>query len=330
LASADAQPVVLTDAEANEIDIRVQRSGTYTITGTVIDSTGSIPERHAVSIVRIEANSMSSTRIETRPGGGFIARGLIPGEYGIRAEILGEPEVREMGYVPIRIDNSDVENIVVAMAKAIRVSGSVVFEDVTPPRDANRIMIRLATDRTSGERFGYGAPASATVKEDWTFELAGVVGPQALAVSNLPAKWIVRQIRFRGKDITDLTTDLTGANDPSALQIILTTKGAEVTGHVVDEKGNLLSDGRVYMFNADRERRRDLSATMTVSAAIRDGTFTIGPARPGEYLIAALASEDMPVIFGGTLLDRVTSSAQRITLRENDRRTIELRAWTPK
>jgi hypothetical protein len=60
-----------------------------------------------------------------------------------------------------------------------------------------------------------------------------------------------------------------------------------------------------------------------------DGTFTIGPVRAGEYVIAAVSGLSMARLFDRSaradIAERIAKGGERIVLVENDKHSIDLR-----
>ena len=138
---ADAQPVVVSSAEVGPIEIRLQRNRTFRITGMAIDSSGAPIANPNVNLVSVTptGSSSSSSSIQTKPGGQFIASGVTPGDYAIQVSTgswrFPNPEDkqdREMGYVPVRVDAEDIDGLVVATSKPAKVAGRIVFEGGAP------------------------------------------------------------------------------------------------------------------------------------------------------------------------------------------------------
>ena len=98
-----AADVTLTSSDASGIDVRVQRTGGRTVTGTVVDAAGMPANGAMVSAVSVEEFSRSGSA--TVRDGAFSIAGLLPGAYMLRATIggqrLGDPNPpsreREMG-----------------------------------------------------------------------------------------------------------------------------------------------------------------------------------------------------------------------------------------
>ena len=324
MSEAEGQVVELTSGDFGDIEIRMQRGRAYRVTGTALDSQGGPVTQ--VSLVHVEGNSTSSSGTQADRTGHFTVGGLSPGEYAIRAEVgnrfnPADTREREVGYVPFRIDGSDVEGLVVTTARGATLTGRVAFEGAPPTASSIRITLRATPGQSMTMLMG--PPPSAELKPDLTFTLAGVFGTQAVAVNGVPRGWIVKEVRLGDRDITDRPADFK-SND--RLDILLSNRGAILTGRVIPAAGAEASDYRVVLSPAERER---WSAMSLAGAAMPkpDGTFSLGPVRAGDYLIALVRSDDMPV-FGSTTngMELIAKIAQRVTLLEDDRQQIELTA----
>jgi hypothetical protein len=123
----------------------------------------------------------------------------------------------------------------------------------------------------------------------------------------------VKSIRYDGKEIVDEPTEFNDNSDPSALEVVLSNRGAVVTGRVVDDSGNGVGRALVLMFRGDGTRLDVPLISRT--AASSAGAFRIGPARGGNYLIVALPSS-APMVQAGEWgrVARLAAAAERITL----------------
>jgi hypothetical protein len=82
------------------------------------------------------------------------------------------------------------------------------------------------------------------------------------------------------------------------------------------------------MLPADVSRWRPFPGTPTITPKA-DGTFTIGPVRAGEYVVAAVTGMSMARLFEPSaraeIAERIAKGGERIVLVENDKHSIELR-----
>ena len=174
----------------------------------------------------------------------------------------------------------------------------------------------------------FGPQSPATVRDDMSFELDGLFGPQLLMVSGAPRGWIVKSVNYRGDDVTDTAVEFTSSSDPRLLEVSMTNQGAIVTGRVLGDDGKESPDASVVLLPADVSRWRPFPGLPAITPKA-DGTFTIGPLRAGEYIVAAVIGMSMTKLFDPSaraeVAERIAKAGERIILRENEKRSIDLR-----
>lgn len=316
-----------------ELEIRMRRGRTFTVSGRVLDASGAPAAGARVNLAKFQTGESSSAGIRISADGQFTVTDVHPGMYAIEASLGGphQPEQRrtlEAAFVPITLGESDIEHMVVQLVKGIDVQGRVTLEDpaaALPPPPGSGLMIasRLAGDRLPGS----GSWRSATMRSDRTFTLEGQFGSRVLDFANVPRGWYVKSVQYAGREIIDGATDFKESKDPGAMEVILSTRGASVTGRVVDQRGNPVPRARVLMFRGDDASPRMANANAGVASAT--GTFRVGPARAGDYRLVALPSTSRPLQLGEwDRVARLMEHAERITLGELEERTIELHVVT--
>ncbi len=174
----------------------------------------------------------------------------------------------------------------------------------------------------------FGPQTPAAVRDDMSFELDGLFGPQLLMVMGPPRGWIVKSVKYRGDDVTDTAVEFKSSTDPRLLEVTLTNQGAIVTGRVLGDDGKESPDAYVVMLPGDVSRWRPFPGTPAITPKA-DGTFTIGPVRAGEYVIAAVTGLSMARLFEPSaraeIAERIAKGGERIVLVENDKHSIDLR-----
>jgi hypothetical protein len=137
----------------------------------------------------------------------------------------------------------------------------------------------------------------------------------------------VRSIRYRGGEILDRPKEF--EEDPRAIvEIFITSRSAELSGRVLDERGLPEDAARIYCFPADPARWDGYMSGAGRSG--KDGAFRMRGLAPGEYLVAAISASDQQALTasdadGKELWLRLSRLAERVTLLDNDRRTLDLR-----
>lgn len=315
----DAGVVVLAGGDAPDVQIRMQQMRPVRLTGTVLDSTGA-PAAHAmVSVEGRERLGRFAGEVIARDGQ-FTVDGLLPGEYRLLAHAQGpDPndfQKGQLGSLTVNLDASDLDGVVITMTKAATVAGHVMFEGGPIPGSSRRPTVRTT--------FVPGAvsPKPADVRDDLTFELQGLFGPQLLDVTNLPAGWTLKSVHYNGSDVTDVPVTFTTSSDARALRITLTDRGPIVSGRVIDDKGQPFGDARVFLFPEDPQRRHRGVSGEGMSAA--DGGFTLSRQRPGDYLVVAVHEDDVSFDDKPDMAV-LAKAAERVSLHEGEPQTLTLR-----
>jgi hypothetical protein len=223
----------------------------------------------------------------------------------------------------VNVQSADVENLVVAMSEPPIVRGRLVFEGGAPP-DPRSINIRARPARGTVAMAMGRSDATSPVKADLSFELAGVVGPNTLQVT-APGEWVVKSVRYGGQERINIPTEFKSHVDPSALQVVLTNRPAKLVARVLDEKGQPIEDARVLLFPADPRQWDGGGATSVWRFGTqREGTYEFAGLRPAEYLLAVLPDGLFFQDDDHRPLEELSKHAERITLLENDQRTVDI------
>ena len=333
VAEGDAADVLITTSDAAGIDIRVQRSGTFTVSGTVADAAGALVDAPRVTAVPLDRRVSSA--YARGSGGLFVLRGLMPGRYLIRASVGGSenrddtrPPAREeeVGYASVDVEGMDVAGTIVQLSKGRTVSGRIAFEGGSPP-PASQLRMAVHAGVTNPHvamTIGHRRPVSA-VSDTLTFELKGLDQlPMAIAVTGLPDGWVIKSVRLDGLDVTGLPTNFGVSAKPGLLEILATSRVARPAVRVTDERGNPLSSYNVVLFSTDEARWKMPSAPIP-GPPTADGVVKLGAILPGEYLVAALTLADYFALANDvTRFSDLASVAARATFVEGDTRTVGL------
>lgn len=322
-AESDSQPIVLGDGDSHELEIRLRRTRLFRLSGVVLDASGAVAPHANLMFGTIERGG-SSTRSSQNDAGTFSFRGLAPGDYFVRAE-LGSPfnpddKERQLGYTAITIQSADVDDVVVAMTRPATVRGRLVFEGGSPP-PSRSLTVRAFADADNMSLRSGPTPPPAPVTPAYTFEVRGLFGLQVLTVDGARG-WVIKTMRYRGEERAHLPTDFRPSHDPAGVDIVLTNRVARLGVRVLDEKGQPTEDARVLLFPADP--RLWSTANVARFGIVRNGLFEIGDLKPAEYFVVAVGPSSPASSRDRRALEELSKAAERITLLENDQRSIDL------
>jgi protocatechuate 3,4-dioxygenase beta subunit len=328
----EAGDVLLTSHDASGIDIRVQRVGGYSISGSVLDGAGAAVAGAGVGAYSLDDFGASS--YATSRSGEFVLKGLTPGRYTIRAAVGGappgdtRPPVREMevGYAAADLGAVDATGIVVMLSKPATVLGRVVFDGNPAPRATGLHMVVQMRPSEGGLLRAEMRPPFAAVNDNLEFALTGLYRlPLAVDIHGLPDGWALKSVRYQGRDITHIATDFGGSPSPTRLEIVVTNHVAHPSVRVTDEQGVAMTSCRVIAVPADPSRWQ-LALRAVQETLTPDGIVKLGAMLPGDYLIAALPTyEFFTVMREPARIDDLATVATKVSVREGDDRTFELR-----
>ena len=316
---ADAQPITLGNADLEDVEIRMVRGRTLSISGTIVDS-GGAPAPHAiVQFTRYSTSGTLASSFGIGADARFVIANVQPGAYAIEATTD-----RETAFVPVRVDDDDIDSLVVAMHRTTTVPGRISADDpsIALPARAGaaplQISMRLADERLAGS----GSSIHATANSDNTFALTGVFGTRRIDIGNEPKGWFVKAIRYGTTDAIDAAIDF--RDDGTPLDVVLSTHGASLTGTVQDVVAHRVDRALVFLLRApinDADVPRVAASVLSSS-----GTYSFAPLRDGEYVVVAVPSgTPYPQSGEWDRIARLFAAGERVTLVDQEQRTLDLR-----
>jgi len=335
-ASADeggAGEIVLTSQDATGIDIWVQQFRSYSISGFVVGASGSAVDGAFVGAYPLDDGGASASGTTRR--GEFVLNGLAPGRYMVRAS-LTEPNPGdglplrdlEVGYAFVDLIAGDAAGLSVSLSKPVDVSGRVTFDGARPP-SSRRLGMVVQTgpvpERLSFFTFERRPPFSP-VGDDLSFELMRLYRlPMIVRITGLPDGWVLKSVRYDGRDITYVPTEFGSGPSRGRLELIVTNRVAQPKVRVLDEEGRTIASCHVIAVPADPAQWR-LALGFVMVSPEPGGLMKLGPMLPGEYIVAAIPRDEADILFiDRTRVDALAAIGNRVTLAEGDSRTFDVR-----
>ena len=346
---ADVSSAVAMDVaaggEMRGIDIRLLQAKVYTVRGKTSGASGTPPSAflqlwHKDSVNMLPALSGSS---QVRPDGTFEFRGIVPGAYVLQlAQVVmnGNPTGADItGRIEVTVGDADINNLVLPLLPRPEITGTVTLEDgdlaslikpaKNPPGTAatgNGVRPQpglLSLMFIPTEPISPGGTSNAPVKEDGTFRVTGVgLGKYSLNLNTLPQGTYLKSARFGGQDVTRTLIDTTSGTG-GTLDLVLSSKSAEVTGSVQNEKGEVAAGAMVTLWSKNPDPN-PIGGVRT-SIADQNGGFQFKGLAPGDYYIAAWEDLDRGLTAGPEFLNHFTSEASALTLSESSHENREVK-----
>ena len=317
--------VSLSTRSLSGVEITMRRGRLSSVSASFVDAAGNALPASVAGFALRDGPPLSSVDIKHPSDGRLVARGVPPGDYVISARrVAPDGMVLELGSTAVRVSTADIENVVVRTAKPVRIVGRVEFAEglsgAWPRVNVNTVGLR---SRPPGpfENVSH-------VREDMTFQIDGLLGPQMLQVFGAMTPWTVKAIRYRGEDIYGRSVEFPNITDPGDLVVVLTNQSASVAARLRTPAGQPGSGASVVLIPLDPK-----TGTALENAAFRpidgEGPFGLPLVRPGDYLIAAITREDASGN-PASIARRLVRVAQRITLAPGENRVVELDIVRPK
>lgn len=337
---------VVSGQDVGGLNVAFAPQPTYTVSGRVVGSSG--PVSAVVSLatsMRTGTLSSLTRKIDADANGAFVLRDVPPGDYVIQA---AAPPIDRgpFGIHYVRVADRDPLPVTVALAERSTVEGHITAETTadlsrvglnlhltpvdgdTEPVDGHRREPFLNAERT--DSLASGIAASFLTVADARFRIASVTGINRFTLQGACETCYLKSVTVEGIDATDTPYDfgLSGRTYRD-VEVTISDAGGVVTGRVVNERGVPQGNFTVLVFSFARDRWFGGSAYVRRGQSNEDGTFTVSRLPPGDYWVAPTSrtaltagEEDWA---DAAVLDPLIPRADRISVRERDRKSVTLR-----
>lgn len=315
--------------ETSNIVFSLSPARTAKITGRVLSSEGK-PVSGVFLMVRqqslVDGMVFGGGGARTRPDGTFELSGITPGDYSIDVQPMnlnpGSGNEPEMASANVTVSGQDISGLTLVMSKGGSARGQIVFDDGKVPQSIRSSSVQLFASSPSSAPMTI--PGRSFVKDDWSFEIAGISG-ERLIRAQLPPGWALKSVIYDGSDVTDRAIDFGTSGELAGLQIVLTQRQTDLSGTVVDLRGNLLKDYVVVVFAEDNVHWVPQTRFIRTGRPDQDGRFTIRGLPPERYLAVAVEYLEPGEETNPETLEQLKSMATSLSLAEGETRTAELK-----
>lgn len=313
------------------IDVPLRLTRVFRVNGTVTTSDG--PAR-PTPLTLWPANLQDANQAQpvastvSDASGRFTFLAIPPGQYVLRA--ISEPPARGGSAgtaptlwvsAPMTVADRDVSSGALLLQAGFRVAGRIMVEGDAASLPMNRMFVNLeSVDRTL-----FGEFSEIQVVQDATFRSVEAPGARYRLTLPLPSGWFVKSITRNGQALEDLPFEL---KEPfSDLVITVSNRGAQISGTVRTAAGAPDATASVLVFPADARQWIDFSAYargIKEERTGRDGAYRIADLPQGDYLIVAIAQQQLdwtqPKLF-----ETLSRLAARLTIGAGEARAFDLR-----
>ena len=224
------------------------------------------------------------------------------------------------------VGTADVTDLALTLRPGPKVAGRFEFVGSKPrPQGRPPVFLLRPVAETGLWRTGRTMPGP-----DGTFSTPGDPAGRYFITVTAPAGWFLQSIMHDGKNITDEPIDL-GPDDLTDVVVTLTDQTTHLRGGITDANGAPDSEADVLVFPADSKTWHDgIFGTRRVrlAAASLAGTYVFDGLPAGDYYVAAVDTRLTARWKDAAFLDRLTSSAVRVTLGDGEDKTVALKRTT--
>lgn len=353
--SAPAEATVLSLASGESrsgIDIRMPLVPTSRITGTVIGPDGPLgsvqvrlvngadPDGDVGNdIARSMTSASGSFQLHGVPAGQYVLKVLRTPRQPLPAAMANNPQLAALmggrgagpaspsdsltlfADVPLSVER-DITDLAITLSTGASVSGRVEFigTATVPPFTGVTVGLTPAT----GPPFAFRPTAAL---EDGRFSTSGYpAGKYLVTAGGRTPGWFLKSAMVNGVDALEQPFDLTAENIGNVI-VTFTDRQSAISGTVIDASSSPVQATVIVFPAAYREWiARGMSARLTRNARTpAKGTFSIPDLPARDYLIVALADDQVPDLQNPTVFEALARAATSVTLMEGDTKTISLK-----
>lgn len=309
------------------MDFALVPSRAAKISGTALGSDGAPLRNGSVGLSQevrgpaaISMSMMGSTRIGA--DGSWTLERALPGDYILRVSGQGPDGKAESLTSPITVSGQDIGGLVLAVDSGVHISGRIeADEGLTLPAGSLRILVTPVVPGTAS--LTLGADQSA-VHDDRTFSRAAPSGLVNINVLPLPPGWAIKAIEIAGENHAGRPVELRGGTRVDGVRIVVTSRFPTVAGMLTDDRGAPTA-GTVLLFSAEESLWLESTGDIRSARPDQSGQYRFTAVRPGEYLLAAVEAVPSWQIFDPEFLGALRANATRVTIREGQDETRNVR-----
>ena len=344
LSIEQAQPITLERGQTvADVDVMLGEGFPGVINGTVSTANGPLAAgaNAHINVRRVTKDTGPgfdgfSGGTGLRPDGSFRLT-LAPGEYQLEARVFpgtGRGPRREeddgLATLKITVVAGAEESVTMVAGPGASVSGRVIFEGETPPPPSpGKMHIPMFSEN------GMCKSGEATIAPDWSFNAKGLIGTCGIPPNPMFGRWVLKAVLVDGNDISDSPITFEPGQQLRNVQVVVTDRRSQLSFRVSDDNGQPTRDYVVVVYPVEKTRWSSArifagppppvpgGGPVVQTASAPGPTRMIAPRReemvglrPGEYYAVAVDDLEPDDYRDPTVLERMRSSAVRVTVVE--------------
>jgi hypothetical protein len=301
------------------------------ISGRITTSSGA-PNAGAMLMVTPSSDEMmgfNTTGAPVRPDGTFQTPGLPPGNYtitvqpaGNRFGTPGDPNA-EVARLDVSVNGDDVRDVAIVTGRGGIIRGRVVTDDGSAPPFSPQQMRVQPQPEELGRPMMFMGPI--TVRDDWTFEVPGLVDRVRLRSSIDAPGWTLKSAMTDNRDLADSAADIGPGQVLDDVELVITSKVTELSGLVTDDRSQPVTDASVVVFPDDKQRWTSNSRYVRMTRPDTNGKFTVRLTPTDGYRAIVVRGLEDGQFSDPEFLTRALEHATPFEIREGETKTLNLK-----
>jgi len=319
---AKAGPITIKPGEeASSIDVLMRKVPVHQVRGNVYNQITHKPGVGVILILLPKTNNhewdyAGSSEVQ-KSDGSFAIQEVLPGLYTL-VSLWFDEDISHVNQQAIDVGDADVEGLAVTVSSGTNISGHIVWEG-RPALEKDELTITpQPLDVPVGMR------GQSRVGRDNLFVLKGLgEGAYRAQVTGMSKDCYIKDIHYgESSVIKDGFTVTRG--EASALEIVISSRGARVQGTVVDSDGLPLAGVSVVLV-PELSQRENYQKYKTESTD-QYGNFDLRGIAPGDYKIFSWVEAEPDAWQDPEFLKQFEDKGQRITLQDGDHSSVKVTA----
>jgi protocatechuate 3,4-dioxygenase beta subunit len=319
---AKAGPITIKPGEeASSIDILMHKVPVHKIRGKVFNQITHKPGVGVNLVLLPKTNNrewdFGSQSTVQKTDGSFVLKEVLPGSYSLMS-FRFDDGIRYMNRQAIDVGDADVEGIVITVTAGNNISGRIMWEG-QPALEKDELTV---TPQAVDMLFGFRG--QARVDRDNLFTLKGLgEGTYRAQVMGMTKDCYIKDVHYG--EFSALNEGFTATHgEASALEIVLSSRGARVQGTVMDSDGLPLAGVSVVLV-PELSQRENYQKYKTESTD-QYGNFVLRGIAPGDYKLFSWVEVESGAWEDPEYLKQFEDKGQRITVQDGDHSNVKVTA----
>ena len=327
---SEAQRLNIELGQAHSADLTLTPTRLARITGTVVDADGK-PLSGGMLIMTQTTGAAFMTGFgggQIKPDGSFAIGNVAPGEYTLSALNPQGGIVSTGGGAPeqitanVTVAGDDINGLRLTGVKASTLTGRVVLpQGISGSVRPAALQLMAVAARPSA----LGGPGMGRVNDDLSFEMKVQPGHQLIRLAPQVPGVTLKAVRIDGADVTDTGIEFRPNEEVRGVEIELTTQQSELSGMVLDARGQTVKDYSLVVFARDSQRWTTASRYFGGGRPDQDGRFKVPNLPAGEYYAIALDYVEPGSGTDPEFLERIRGRATEFSMTDGQVRTLDLK-----